>query len=184
MSLLETQVVAGINYRILCEARATVPDAETQNMIVTLYVDPQGKAEITEMTESEDGGVVGIPNPVVEYGMDAGSLEAAQDAVGFTISFPENLAVENYIVIDGTLLEIDFDGGYIRKAAGADDVSGDYNEYENVKTADVGGAEATLKGNGGKIMLAIWVDGDYTYCVGVTSGLTEDEMTSYINSIK
>ena len=51
VALLATQVVAGTNYRILCESKATVPNAETGYVIVTVYADLQGNAEITETYE-------------------------------------------------------------------------------------------------------------------------------------
>ncbi len=51
VALLGTQVVAGVNYRLLCESRATVPDAESEYIIVTLYADLDGNAEITETAE-------------------------------------------------------------------------------------------------------------------------------------
>lgn len=187
LSLLETQVVAGMNYRILCEQTATVPGAATEKVIVTLYVDPAGNAEITDVSAYEDEGNTQIANPVVEYGMDAASLELASEAVGFSITLPESVKVQNYIVINGETLEIVFDGGYIRKVSadsGIEDISGDYNEYENDEVKDVGGIEVTLKGNADKIMLAIWTAGDYTYCIGATNGVDEAEMTSLIGAVK
>ena len=48
VALLATQVVAGMNYRILCESRATVPGAQAEYVIVTVYADLQGNAEITD----------------------------------------------------------------------------------------------------------------------------------------
>ncbi len=54
VALLATQVVAGTNYRILCESRATVPNAETGYVIVTVYADLQGNAEITDTVEFEN----------------------------------------------------------------------------------------------------------------------------------
>ena len=51
VALLATQVVAGTNYRILCESKATVPNAETGYVIVTVYADLQGNAEITDTVE-------------------------------------------------------------------------------------------------------------------------------------
>ena len=184
VALLSTQLVSGTNYRILCEARATVPGAASEYVILTVYADLQGNAEITETYEFGGEENMQIANPVEEYGMSADSLEKAQEAVGFEIALPGSIAPENYIVINGEILEIDFDGGYIRKATGSDDVSGDYNDYEDVKTADVSGREVTLKGNDGKIMLAIWADGDYTYCISVANGVAEAEMTSYVDAIK
>ena len=51
VALLATQVVAGTNYSILCESKATVPNAETGYVIVTVYADLEGNAEITETYE-------------------------------------------------------------------------------------------------------------------------------------
>ncbi len=184
VALLSTQLVSGMNYRILCESRATVPNAASEYVILTVYADLQGNAQITDTYDFNGEENTQLANPVEEYGMSAASLEAAEEAVGFEIALPESIAAENYIVINGEILEIDFDGGYIRKAEGGNDVSGDYNEYENVKTADVNGSKVTLKGSGDKIMLAIWADGDYTYCISVTDGVDEAQMTSYVNAIK
>ena len=50
-ALLATQVVAGINYRILCQAKATVPNAEPYYVIITVYADLDGNAEITDTVE-------------------------------------------------------------------------------------------------------------------------------------
>ncbi len=49
VALLTTQLVAGMNYRYLCEATTVVPDAETSYAIVTVYQDLEGNAEITEI---------------------------------------------------------------------------------------------------------------------------------------
>ena len=182
VALLSSQVVAGMNYRILCEARATVPDAGTEYTIVTVYADPQGNAQITETTEF--GQLTQLANPLEEYGSNMESLSAAEEAVGFTLTVPGSVTPENYVVISGATLEVDFDGGYIRKAKGSDDISGDYNEYEAIKTETTDGKNVTLKGNAGKVMLAIWTEGEYTYCVGVTDGRAEADMLSLVNEIK
>ena len=60
LALLATQVVAGMNYRILAKATAA---GTPEYMIVTVYEDPQGNAEITDTfsfpvdqgEEAEDG---------------------------------------------------------------------------------------------------------------------------------
>ncbi len=51
IALLATQVVAGTNYRIFCEAKATVPNAEPYYVIITVYADLDGNAEITDTAE-------------------------------------------------------------------------------------------------------------------------------------
>ena len=184
IALLATQVVAGMNYRILCESKATVPDAETEYVIVTVYADLQGNAEITETAAFASEQLTEIADTKAEYGSDMDSLTAAQEAVGFTLILPGSVAPENYVVINGDTLEVDFDGGYIRKAKGSEDISGDQNEYEAIKTEAVDGKDVTLKGNGDKVMLAIWTEDDHTYCVSVTDGVPEAEMLSLVNEIK
>lgn len=47
MALLGTQVVAGINYAILCRVTPVVPDAVSTIQVVTVYADLQGNAEFT-----------------------------------------------------------------------------------------------------------------------------------------
>jgi len=46
---LGSQVVAGSNYLLLCKQTATVPGAEPEFALVTIYSDLEGNAEITEI---------------------------------------------------------------------------------------------------------------------------------------
>ena len=183
VALLATQTVAGMNYRILCEAKATVPNAETEYAIVTVYADTQGNAKITDIF-AFGSELTQLTNPQEEYGSTAESLSAAEEAVGFTLALPGSVTPEDYIVINGAILEADFNGGYIRKAKGNEDISGDYNEYDAVETVTANGKEVTLKGNADKTMLALWTDGDHTYCVVVTDGTTRENILSLVNEIK
>lgn len=48
VALLATQIVAGTNYSILCEVTPVTPDAETGYVIVHVYEDLDGNAEITD----------------------------------------------------------------------------------------------------------------------------------------
>lgn len=54
LALLSTQVVAGTNYRILCEATVVVPDAEPKYVIVTINEDLDGNAEILDISNLEE----------------------------------------------------------------------------------------------------------------------------------
>ncbi len=47
MALLGTQVVAGVNYAILCRVTPVVPDAVSSTQVVTVYADLQGNAAFT-----------------------------------------------------------------------------------------------------------------------------------------
>ena len=178
--LLATQAENGTGYRLLCESRASVPGAETEYVILTVKADPQGNASITETAEFVSEQSAGVPNPREEYGSSMESLAAAEEAVGFSLALPEDITPENFVVISGEILEVDFDGGYIRKAAGSDD----YNEYTATEAKTETGKAVTLKGSGAKIMLALWTDGGYTYCVGVTGGAKEADILAMADAVK
>lgn len=51
VALLATQVVAGMNYRIICESRPSIPSPERGYVIVTVYADLEGGAEIIDTFE-------------------------------------------------------------------------------------------------------------------------------------
>ena len=51
VALMATQVVAGVNYCILCQITPAVPDAEPAWALVYIYADLQGNAKITNVYE-------------------------------------------------------------------------------------------------------------------------------------
>ena len=51
VALLGTQVVAGTNYLMLCEVAPVVPNATSDYMIVKVYADLSGNAEVSETWE-------------------------------------------------------------------------------------------------------------------------------------
>ena len=53
VKLLETQVVAGTNYKFLCDATVVSPDAKTKQAIVTIYQDLEGNVEILSIEDAE-----------------------------------------------------------------------------------------------------------------------------------
>ncbi|MCB5952803.1 hypothetical protein LI951_12055 [Enterococcus sp. BWT-B8] len=50
-ALLGTQIVAGVNYKLVCKVTPIVPDAETKLSIVTIYKPLTEKAELKEITD-------------------------------------------------------------------------------------------------------------------------------------
>lgn len=58
--LLAQQVVSGKNYSILCMEQTTVPDAEPELHIITIYEDLDGNASITEDTLFDLSAVAGV----------------------------------------------------------------------------------------------------------------------------
>ncbi|MBW3094593.1 hypothetical protein KIH75_04395 [Bifidobacterium sp. 64T4] len=76
----------------------------------------------------------------------------------------------------------------IRKAAGNDDISGDYNEYAQTRSLSLGKAstKVTVKGDAdGAVKLATWVKDGYAYSLGAYDGtsLSEEEFATVFEQI-
>lgn len=191
----QTQAVAGANYCILCECTITVPDAEPVYTLVYIYEDPDGNAELTQIVDfdgttqisrSNEEETNGIGNPFVDYD----SLETAEKAAGFTLSFPEQMNGYSdvvYQVMDGKMLQIIFQNGenqlFIRKEAGTEDISGDYTEYSEVQTISVGKDEVNLKGDNGTVSTAIWTADGWSYAVMADTPMGAESMTALVEQI-
>lgn len=147
--------------------------------VIRLDTDPLNKAGI---------GGVQLPNPFAEYG----TLAEAARAAGVELTAPDSVNGSDrriFRAIENDLLEVIYCKGEeeiarIRKAAGAGDISGDYNVYPQVDTVTVNGAEVTRKGDAGKVSLATWTAGEYTYSISVESGISAREMTQLISAVR
>lgn len=132
-------------------------------------------------TDQAEPSFDGMPNPFTEVS----DLRGAAELAGFPISFDGKCDGHSIIrVIKGSLVEIICQRGddelyRVRKGAGTDDVSGDYNEYQRKEEKDSGGRTVTLKGNDGSSWsLAAWHEGDYSYSVSPASPMrTADILT-------
>ena len=110
---------------------------------------------------------VEIPNPFADYK----TLEEAIHITGFDMAVPE--IMEGYDrptiqVMRGTMIQVIYrneadESIFIRKAPGADDISGDYNKYAQNHTVAVGELEVSMKGEQDLVYLVTWTDGGYTY---------------------
>lgn len=138
-------------------------------------------ADLSEKTE--------IANPFIS----CDSMEKAAGLAGFEMSIPAALpdwVTETEIqVIEGQMIEVILSDGEnnmmrLRKAAGSDDISGDYNEYADTADITIGELTVTLKGNEGKYNTAVWNDGDYAFAVYSAEGLAQDTLSSMIAEIK
>ena len=128
-----------------------------------------------------------IPNPWE----DCSSLEEAQQLAGFSIQVPDSIDgyPNRFIqVMDTSIVQILYENDdeqqiLIRKGTGSNDISGDYNTYSETSQIIVSDSSVTLKENDGKIMVAIWNDGSYSYAIDA-SGLTPEDMTALIEQIQ
>lgn len=170
----------------------------TAAMLLSLTACAQSaKPDVSPDTPAQEETVSGstqIPNPWESYD----TADAAANAAGFTLTAPEAISgssAKTYQVMssgDGEvifaiLFETGADGeraAYIRKAPGADDISGDYNDYAETETLDVNSRSVTMKGNDGLVNLALWTDGGYSYALNVTDGLSQSDMIALVAEIQ
>ena len=145
----------------------------------------------TEQAETTDTENVQIPNPWTDYD----SKDDAAQAAGFDLAVPDEISgcsEKSYRVLNAegdVMFEIIYASGEdetarICKAPGANDVSGDYNEYAETETVDAGGVSVTMKGENGLVKLAVWTNGDYSYVLSVESGLSQSDMAALVSNIQ
>ena len=152
---------------------------------------PTAKPDQPAQTETADTETTQIPNPWTDYD----SKDDAAQAAGFDLAVPDEISgcsEKSYRVLNAegdVMFEIIYASGEdetarIRKAPGADDVSGNYNEYAETETVDVGGVRVTMKDENGLVKLAVWTNGDYSYVLSVESGLSQSDMAALVSNIQ
>ena len=127
-----------------------------------------------------------IANPFVDYA----TLAEAAAAAGFTVAAPVSIdgwEGPDIQLMNGKMLQMMFKSGsdrlIIRKQAGSEDISGDYNSYPETKTAKINGSSVTLKGADGKFSTAVWCANGYSYAVVSDVPLPSDILTDLIAEI-
>ncbi|MGI6106499.1 MAG: hypothetical protein ACOX8B_00975 [Lachnospiraceae bacterium] len=141
--------------------------------------------------EESSEGSMEMPNPFSEYS----SLEEAEKDAGFEISVPDSIGDSDHCVYrvldsENPMIEIIyFDGenetARIRKAAGDDDISGDYGSYSSQAAWDGPERSGNYFGSDGKYTLATWtsIDG-WTYSLSVEEPVSADEMDSLVQAVE
>lgn len=143
---------------------------------------------ITIKTDNDNNEeeIVGMPNPFVEYK----TVDEAQKVLPFSAVVPSNVKgyeLENVSVMSNEMLQLIYKNGdkeiTYRVEKGSDDISGDYNEYKDIKTVKVGDVEVKLR-KSEETMSTIWTNGDLTFSLYSNGNLTEKDITDIISSIK
>lgn len=145
-------------------------------------------------TQENDKAVIseniGMPSPLI----DCNTMEEAEKLAGFTMSLPKNLP-EGYSIkliqaIKDKLIQVFYENGddelLIRKAVGKEDISGDYNNYPENQSITVNGVTVETKGSNGKVNVATWTDGDYSYSISFqpeTAGVDTDVIKDMVENI-
>lgn len=154
----------------------------TLTLSFTACNNKQSDSEISEKSDESSK----IPNPYV----DCSTLEDASALAGFEFSVPD--AIENYSeriirAIPDDMIEVIYNNGdkeiRIRKASGKEDISGDYNDYDEENTVKSDNLEIVTRGTEGKIYVATWVNGDYTYSLTTSDGMDSDSVVKLIQDI-
>lgn len=133
-------------------------------------------------SQQESSNSAQLPNPIHAYT----TLEEAQDAVDFEIqtlpNLPEGYELKNVSVINGELVQLVYQNEDAKltyrtaKAGMGDDISGDYNAYTVTEEVTVSDRTITLKGDTKSISLAIWQEGELSFSLMATPGLTQQAM--------
>ncbi len=143
VALLATQVVAGTNYRIICESRPSAPFPECGYVIVTVYADLSGNAEITDTiefrhkdiynsnpidSEATDSAIAAVDgNMKTYYEMSDGTWMCDDVIYKYRLEIKgrmPNAAVDSTFVYLSNIEEISFEQAY--KAAGVSSNMGEY----------------------------------------------------------
>ncbi len=140
----------------------------------------------TKNTSKEES--VQIPNPFTEHK----TVEEAKKALPFEVkepsSVPEGYSLTNITTMSGEMLQLVYENGKneitYRTAKGAEDIGGDYNVYNVVKTVKVGDADITIRANtdkeGGS---AVWTNGGYTFSVYFDGAFYEKDMLDILKEL-
>lgn len=141
---------------------------------------------ITTKTDSQDNGAQ-IPNPF----QDCATLADAQKLAGFAFQVPDTVtgyADRSISAIANDIIQLRYDNQkdqsvLLRKAAGTEDVSGDYNTYDQVKTVTVKEKSVTMKGRDGKVFVAVWTQNGYSFAIDSDAGLSTDVVTALVQAM-
>lgn len=139
------------------------------------------------MKVEQDPPLQVVPD-IVEYT----STRELSSSVGFEVKDVKNIPFEveeiKYISYWKELAEIIYSGDdntiIFRMSEGSDDNSGDYNEYEEVKSYSIDDYTVTLKGSNGLYNLAVWSDGSFSYSLELDVALSETDLGHMIQSIQ
>lgn len=118
------------------------------------------------------------------------SLETLRAACGFTFRTPSVLptgcTLRHMELLWDNLVQLTYDGSAaftFRAAAGEDDISGDYNDYDEITTQTIRQAAVSLRGNAGLVYTAVWQEAGVSYAI-LTDGISQEQMLQLIASMQ
>ncbi|MBQ7175041.1 MAG: hypothetical protein IJR62_06240 [Lachnospiraceae bacterium] len=159
------------------EAETTAEEAPAAEEETTIEEVPAAEEETTveeaPETEEETKQMVGMVNPWSDHE----TLEDAEAATGFLFTLPaviDGYQAEQFRSMGDTIIEViyaDAEGEEafrLRKGKGQDDISGDYNTYDNTYDINSKGIDINMQGNEDGIHRIVFCSDTYSY--SFTSG--------------
>lgn len=127
------------------------------------------------------------------YGMEeCKSLTELTQKAGFDIKnipetdIPFKVTTTTYLWCWNEFAQIVYEGTdnslTYRKTKGTDDISGDYNQYDQVLDKVVNGIDVTIKGNNDKYYLVIWHTKDYSYSISLDKGVMLETLSAIVQN--
>ena len=123
-----------------------------------------------------------LVNPIVEYSAPF----LAERALNFQILLPSGFgrAIEKILVINNEVLDLRLSNGLsYRMARGTEDVSGVYQSFPEVSEIEGDPYTMTMKGCYGKVFVATWTDGEFTFSFHTPYGIQPDEIKKMVASL-
>lgn len=139
-------------------------------------------------SKKASGSTAKIPCPIIGYS----TLDEARKAIGFQFAtpsiLPDGYKMKDIVLINNELAEVFYfkrDRSILyRTAKGNDDISGNYNTFDKVKTITIGNMEVTIKGLNDSINLATWSKDGISFSLSLDEAVNEVELSTIIESIK
>lgn len=150
--------------------------------------------EDNEVAEQSIDSIEGEPmlktasSPYVNYN----SVDELKENININAKIPDkirNYKSYSYSVAFSNMAEIEYSNGSdnilyrLEKGEVAEDISGDYNNYENIKKLTVDNTEVTIKGNEDTYKVAIWYKNGVNYSLSSEQGLKIEDIQSLINEL-
>lgn len=128
-----------------------------------------------------------VSNPFVEVS----NIKEVESLVGFTITVPDKVLDykdKRISVIENEMIDITYTKKKskltIRKGIGTVDISGDYNNYSDIKENIIDGVTVTTRGNDNLIFNATWNNDNYTYAIVSNKGIDSGDIVNLVKEIK
>ena len=178
--------------------------AASESAVMALSDDGDQGAPLARAVQDADEGAVaqdavaasGAMTTLANPWQECASMAQAESLAGFSFAIDATALPEGYDpetayiqVIEGAMLEVDYAGERggsvcLRKAVGADDVSGDYNSYDLTQMSRIAGQDVTLRGAENAWYVATWTRDGYSFAVVSTSALTTSQVEALVAGLR